>query len=51
MTPFQALYGYEPPKWKEFAITKTKIPAVREKLEENQKVFQTLKENLNITRN
>jgi hypothetical protein len=51
MTPFQALYGYEPPKWREFVIRETKIPTVKDQLEENQKVFQTLKENLNITRN
>jgi hypothetical protein len=28
MTPFQALYGYEPPKWKEFALIDTKVQVV-----------------------
>lgn len=46
MTPFQALYGYEPPKWKDFAIIETKLPTVKNQLEETQKVIQTLKENL-----
>jgi len=32
MTPFQAQYGYEPPKWKGLAISETKVPVVREQL-------------------
>ena len=51
MTHFQALYGYEPPKWKEFALINTKVQAVRNKLEEEQKIIQILKENLTKTRN
>ena len=51
MTPFHALYSYEPPKWKEFDITQKIILVVKEQLEEKQKVFQTLREDLNITRN
>jgi hypothetical protein len=51
MTPFQALYGYEPPKWKEFELINTKVQAVRNKLEEEQKIIQILKENLATTRN
>jgi hypothetical protein len=39
MTPFQALYSYEPPKWEDFVIMETKIPTVRDQLEENQNVF------------
>jgi hypothetical protein len=34
MTPFQVVYGYEPPKWKEFALINTKVQVVRNKLEE-----------------
>jgi hypothetical protein len=51
MTSFQALYGYEPPKWKEFALINTKVQAVRNKLEEEQKIIQILKENLATSRN
>jgi len=51
MSPFQALYGYEPPKWKEFALINTKVQAVRNKLEEEQKTVQILKENLATTCN
>eukprot|EP00253_Pinus_taeda_P027271 PITA_27271 len=50
MTPFQALYGYEPPKWKDLAL-QMNLPAVKNQLEETQKIIQTLKENLNNARN
>ena len=51
MTPFQALYGYPPPSWKELATTQTKVASVKELLDESQKVVQILKENLVIARN
>ena len=51
MTPFQALYGYEPPKWKDLAIVQTNLPAVKDQLEETQKIIQILKANLNNARN
>ena len=51
MTPFQASYGYEPPKWKDLAIVQTNLPAVKNQLEETQKIVQILKENLNNARN
>ena len=51
MTPFQALYGYEPPKWKDLAIFQTNLPVVKDQLEETQKIVQILKENLNNARN
>jgi len=51
MTPFQALYGYEPPKWKDFASLQTNLPAVKNQLEEHQKVVQILKENLSVAQN
>jgi len=38
MTPFQAFYGYEPLKWKEFSANQTKFAKVKDHLEENQKV-------------
>ena len=36
MTPFQALYSYEPPRWKEIFQGSTKVPAVKYQLEDNQ---------------
>jgi hypothetical protein len=51
MTPFQALYGYPPPSWKELSINQTKVASVKEILDESQKVVQILKENLVIARN
>lgn len=51
MTPFKALYGYEPPKWKEFALSNTKLPAVKNQLAKDQKVIHSLKENLAIAHN
>ena len=35
MTPFQALYGYVSPGWKEFVQGDAKVPSVKNQLEEN----------------
>ena len=51
MTPFQALYGYAPPIWKEFIQGDAKVPAVKSQLEENQKVVQVLRDNLTRAQN
>ena len=51
MTPFQALYGYKPPKWKDLVTVQTNLPVVKKQLEETQKIVQILKENLNNARN
>jgi hypothetical protein len=51
MTPFQALYGYEPPTWKELATSQTKVASVKDHLDESQKIVQLLKENLAVARN
>ena len=51
MTPFQALYGYEPPRWKEIIQGHAKVPAVKIQLEENQRIMQVLKDNLTMARN
>jgi hypothetical protein len=51
MTPFQDLYGYEPPKWKEFALIDTNVQAVKNQLEEDQKIIKILKENLATAQN
>jgi len=50
LTPSQAFYGYERPKWKEFTIIETN-PTIKDQLEETQKVLQALEENLNVARN
>ena len=36
MTPFQALYSYEPPRWKEIIQGSTKVPTIKDQLEDNQ---------------
>ena len=51
ITPFQAIYGYEPPKWKDLITKQERVLSVNDHLQENQKVVQILKENLNTTRN
>jgi hypothetical protein len=51
MTPFQALYGYEPPSWKELATNHIKVVSVKDHLDESQKILQLLKENLTVARN
>ena len=51
MTPFQAFYGYAPPRWKELVLGDAKVPSVKNQLEENQKVMQVLKDNLTRTQN
>ena len=52
MTPFQALYGYAPPKWKDIITNQARVASVKDHLEENKKVvLKYLKENLNTARN
>jgi hypothetical protein len=51
MKPFQALYRYQPPSWKELVTNQTKVASVKDHLDESQKVVQILKENLATTRN
>ena len=50
MTPFQSLYGYAPPKWKDLITNQARAASVNDHLEENQKVVQILKENINTVR-
>lgn len=45
------MYSYEPPKSKDLVVIETKLPAVKNQLEETQKVVQTFKENLHNSRN
>ena len=51
MTPFQALYSYEPPRWKEIIQGSTKVPTIKDQLEDNQRIMQTLKDNLTMAQN
>ena len=51
MTPFQALYGYAPPRWTELVQGDAKVPAVKSQLEENQIVMQVAKDNLTMAQN
>ena len=51
MAPFQALYRYEPLKWKELDTSQAKVAWVKDHLEENKKVVQLLKKNLVVVRN
>lgn len=51
MTPFQALYGYESPRWKDFALLDSRVPVVKDHLGETQRIINLLKENLTMARN
>ena len=51
MTPFQALYGYEPPNWKELVLNDTNLLELRTQLEKSQKMIELLKDNLVMAQN
>ena len=51
MTPFQDLYEYEPPNWKEFVLNDTNVPEVRNQLEKTKETIESLKYNLNTAQN
>ena len=51
MTPFQDLYGYELPNWKELVLKNTNVSEVRNQLEKSQKIFELLKDNLIMAQN
>jgi hypothetical protein len=38
MTPFQDIYGYEPPTWKELSTTQTKVASIKDHLDGIQKI-------------
>jgi hypothetical protein len=50
MTPFQALYGYEPPSWNELATSHIKFVSVKYHLDKSHKTLQLLKENFTVAR-
>ena len=51
MNPFQALYGYEPPNWKELVLNDTNVLEVRNQLEKSQNTIELVKDNLIMAHN
>ena len=51
MTPFMALYGYHPLSITSSLGENSKVQAVEDHIEHQQKVLQLLKDNLNLTQN
>jgi hypothetical protein len=51
MTPFMALYGYHPPSITSSLKEKSKVQAVEDHIENQQKVLQILKDNLTMAQN
>jgi len=51
MTPFQALYGYEPPNIRSFIPDNPKVQAVVDHAWKTQEVLQIVKENLHMAQN
>jgi hypothetical protein len=51
MTPFQALYGYENPSWKDLAMSHIKVTSVKDHLDRRKKILQLIKDNLTVARN
>ena len=48
LTPFEALYGYPPPKVVEYVPSVTRVVAVDSYLQDRQQLFSLLKHNLNV---
>ena len=51
MTPFMALYGYNPPSITSSLTENSKVQAVEYHIEHQQQVLQLLKDNLNLAQN
>eukprot|EP00253_Pinus_taeda_P024523 PITA_24523 len=51
MTPFMALYGYQPPSITSYLRENSKVQAVEHHIEHQQQVLQLLKDNLVLARN
>jgi hypothetical protein len=51
MTPFMALYGYQPPSITSSLKEKSKVQAVEDHIENQQQVLQILKDNLTMSQN
>lgn len=46
MTPFTALYGYEPPSFIDLLLSDSRVPSAKDMLQESQDIVKTLKENI-----
>jgi len=51
MTPFMALYGYQPPSITSYLRENSKVQAVEHHIEHQKKVLQLLKDNLMLAQN
>jgi hypothetical protein len=51
MTPFMALYGYQPPSITSSLKEKSKVQAIEDHIEHQQQVLQLLKDNLTMAKN
>ena len=51
MTPFLALYGYQPPSITSYLRENSKVQAVEHHIEHQQQVLQLLKDNLVLAQN
>ena len=51
MTPFMALYGYQPPSITSYLRENSKVQAVEHHIEHQQQVLQLLKDNLVLAQN
>ena len=51
MTPFIALYGYDPPFITSSLRDSSKVQPVEDHMKHQQQVLQLLKDNLNLTQN
>jgi hypothetical protein len=50
MTPFEALYGYPPPKIKEYVVSNFKAPAVKNYLATSDEILRVLKTHLETSK-
>ena len=46
LSPFEALYGYQPPRLLDFVLVTTRVAAVEEWLEHRQQIQGLLEDNL-----
>ena len=51
MSPFKALYGYDPPSIFDLVLCESRCPAARDTLQEMQDIVKSLKDNLSTARN
>ena len=51
MSPFRALYGYEPPSLKDQLFQTSRVPAAQELVQKSKEIIKMLKDNLDTARN